>query len=479
MHSFLRAATASTHRDIMRARLEEIARNQAEEQDEENIQLLTQQDGDENDADERADNELPPLISEEDFSSNATRLRSNKVGAMPKLTNNNNNTTSPSSSTSFNEYPNGGLHPSPARFAFRPNWKRCVPDYSCCLRYQMKLATCCMPRRDEFTFVPSFQWLQSRFYPLHADRETLEFLHTCDDNFYQQGWMSSWGLRVGVLKPLLRRCMAHTDVNGLLGCGQMFLVSSEQVRILLKQSIPSTLRGQVGIEWPWSLIQSETGKSRHLDVGAGDGHITEFVAKFFTETVATEVASQMIKRLRSRGFETIHTGDLDVGLPLSSPTVGDGFDCITLFNVLDRCSHPRTLLRQLRDRMRSPSVTSPHNTSRLILSVPLPLDPSVEVGTTWIDPSEKILNHSRSARDFESSLCALGEMLLSLGFNIESVSRIPYLSQGDTWRPFYVLDASLWVLSPRYEKDPLPIDELNSNSNSHSHSQVSGHSHDN
>jgi SAM-dependent methyltransferase len=343
---------------------------------------------------------------------------------------------------------------------FGPASVRCRDTaYSCCLRYNLKLATCCMPSPSALPNIPSFEWLQDRFYPLDADSATLTFLHECDRNYFTYGWLSWWGVRIAFLKPLLRRCMAHTDVNGLLRCGRMFLTSRQQVQAVLNQSIPDCIRGKAGVEWPWSVPADSHSRSsaypaRLLDIGAGDGHITAQFADFFKGgVVATEVSQQMVARLRARGFTTVHTGDLDEGLELSSDIVGEGFDLVALFNVLDRCAKPRTLLRQILARMRKPhtvaGVDGLVNSSRLILSVPLPLDPSVEEGTRWVDPLERILPRGQNPRDFESASCALANMLLEEGFDIESFSRLPYLSQGDSVRPFYVLDCSLWVLSAR------------------------------
>jgi hypothetical protein len=59
----------------------------------------------------------------------------------------------------------------------------------------------------------------------------------------------------------------------------------------------------------------------------------------------------------------------------------EGFDLICMFNVLDRCMAPHTLLRDIHARMRDAN-------SRLILATPLPLRPSVEVGHNWVSPSE-------------------------------------------------------------------------------------------
>jgi hypothetical protein len=56
--------------------------------------------------------------------------------------------------------------------------------------------------------------------------------------------------------------------------------------------------------------------------------------------VTTELSPQMAKRLRKRGFKCYETGDIKTGVPFDG-----GYDVITLFNLIDRCSKPRTLLK--------------------------------------------------------------------------------------------------------------------------------------
>ncbi len=51
---------------------------------------------------------------------------------------------------------------------------------------------------------------------------------------------------------------------------------------------------------------------------------------------------------------------------------------------------------------------------------------------------------------WEQSVRLLTErVFVPLGFSVESVSRLPYLSQGDTRASFYVLDDAVFVLSNR------------------------------
>lgn len=114
----------------------------------------------------------------------------------------------------------------------------------------------------------------------------------------------------------LKRYFGHTDVNGFLRLGSMFLGSGPQIRTLLQGR---------HTDWPWS------SDARMLDVGAGDGQITGIdnrstcnriayvcyahsvaclscvarVAQYFDDVTTTEVAPQMVKRLRQLGYRYI------------------------------------------------------------------------------------------------------------------------------------------------------------------------------
>jgi len=189
----------------------------------------------------------------------------------------------------------------------------------------------------------------------------------------------------------------------------------------------------------------ETGKSRNtlrggklLDIGAGDGRVTSQLAPLFSEVSTTEVSHNMAKRLRSRGFRCFETYDLR-----NVPFEG-GYDVISFLNVLDRCNEPITILKNMRRLMRS-------GNSRLLLAVPLPLNPAVESGAGWTAPKEKLLSKRLCCRPdaWEQSVIALvREVFTKVGFQVESVSRVPYLSQGDGVKSYYVLDDAVFVLAP-------------------------------
>ena len=158
----------------------------------------------------------------------------------------------------------------------------------------------------------------------------------------------------------------------------------------------------------------------------------------------------MVRRLRARDFQAVlHTANVSAGVPEAAlaagvqlPLSAEGaprFDCVALLNVLDRCDTPRTLMAQLRD------LVLPGD-GRLLLAVVLPFRPFVEDGTERREPAE--LLHLPPNGSFEESLDQLWrEVLQPLGFRLEAVSRVPYMSDGDTRCPVYVLDDALLVLS--------------------------------
>ena len=273
------------------------------------------------------------------------------------------------------------------------------------------------------------------FFQLTPDGPTAAFLTECADSFYRSSrWCSRYFFLHSVLKPLAALCLSHTNVNGLLGTGEMFLLSSSQFNRLwqhhsMDPSNPST-----------------TSTGELLDVGAGSGSTTAQISPLFQSTTATEVSWMMCQRLSVRGYQVYHTGTLD-RLPAALR-----YDCILCFNVLDRCSHPRRLLQQLKGRLRTLH-------SRVFLATPLPLDPWFERGKQWVEPEERLNLGGEEDKcvccmGWEESVERLSLLLLGLGFVVLSVSRLPYLSAGNAHKPFFVLDDALLVLALADEPTP-------------------------
>jgi SAM-dependent methyltransferase len=212
---------------------------------------------------------------------------------------------------------------------------------------------------------------------------------------------------------VLRHFMSDFDVNGLLDMYSLFLASDEH----------------------WQTLLGARKVPRLLDVGAGSGTVTELLAPFAEQVVTTELSARMARRLRARGFEC-HEIDLAEQELALEPAP---FDLITCLNVLDRTRQPRALLRRL-IALLAPA-------GRLVIALALPYRPFFYDGASTPDPVEPL-----SCKDprFERALNQLVEQELEpLGLALASVSRLPYLSFGDSERNLYELDDAVLVLEKR------------------------------
>jgi SAM-dependent methyltransferase len=209
----------------------------------------------------------------------------------------------------------------------------------------------------------------------------------------------------------LRRVLSDYDAYGLLGMYPMHLLSAPQLAALLSE-VPRAR--------PRSL----------LDVGAGDGSITTLAAPLFDDVRVTERSRVMRRRLAARGYRVI-------ALDLEREALPDGerAHAVLCLNVVDRCLRPRTLLRHLASAL-APS-------GRLVLSVPLPLQPHVQAGGHTLDPDEPM----PPAQTFwEASAASVAlELLEPAGLGILRLCRVPYLCHGDAQNRLYALDAAVFV----------------------------------
>ncbi|XP_047482450.1 protein-L-histidine N-pros-methyltransferase-like [Penaeus chinensis] len=115
---------------------------------------------------------------------------------------------------------------------------------------------------------------------------------------------------------------------------------------------------------------------RLLDLGAGDGHVTQVLAAGSVQVDVTEASPVMRKRLRDKGYRVLdvrswmqETGDTE-------------YDVITCLNLLDRCDTPKTLLKDIYRKLR------PDGT--LVVALVLPFSPYVEYDSLyWGNSSSK------------------------------------------------------------------------------------------
>ena len=303
-----------------------------------------------------------------------------------------------------------------------------------------------------------------KFLTLPPDRSTMNSSAIVAINSIEgRNICTGYLLKHAVLKPLVSLAFSHTNVNGILGTGEMFLLSIQQFQFIWNQSFNVNTSTSIAQSftasdpspsmqvWPSRLppLSQSFKLGKLLDVGAGSGNITAHLAPCFQSVTCTEVSWAMCRRLRARGFTTHHTESV------GSLPAAEQFDCVLCFNVIDRCDFPVTLIRSLKARLKS-------SESRLLIATPLPLDPWVEDGRIWRVPTESLTLPSmngdscvkRCCLTWEASAVRLSAMFASLGLETRSLSRIPYLSQGNNYMPFFTLDDALFVLAPMKLLDP-------------------------
>jgi len=241
--------------------------------------------------------------------------------------------------------------------------------------------------------------LRELFVKLSRDAATDAFLEQA-----RSGRHSWWRTQ---LHRLLKQFMSDFDVNGLLDMYPLFVASTEHWRRLLGPQ-------RIG---------------RLLDVGAGSGNVTRTLVPLAEHVVTTEMSRNMAERLRRSGLEC-HALDLaEHDLP------GEPFDLISCLNVLDRTARPRKLLRRVHHHLKPGG--------RLLIALALPYKPFYFSGNTTPEPLERLACADPS---WEGAVNLLVERDLEpLAFEIEAVSRTPYLSFGDADSGLYELDDALIV----------------------------------
>ena len=147
-----------------------------------------------------------------------------------------------------------------------------------------------------------------------------------------------------------------------------------------------------------------------------------------------EVSSQMVGRLKKRGYKVIETGDI-------SDIKENDFDAITLLNVLDRCDKPLTLLRQIHSKLKKDGI--------LLIAVVLPFSSFVENGSEQNTPSEYLDDMLGEHPTIECQMKHFIEnIFIPCGFECLSFSRLPYLCAGDLNQFYYLLNDAIFVLRP-------------------------------
>ncbi|KAK5888307.1 hypothetical protein CesoFtcFv8_016818 [Champsocephalus esox] len=198
----------------------------------------------------------------------------------------------------------------------------------------------------------------------------------------KSGWLFTQ-LYHSFVSTFLSPLVSRTSINGFLGRGSMFVFSPEQFQQLLR----------VGPEWR---------SDRLLDLGAGDGAVTGVMGAHFREVYATEVSPPMKWHLQRRNYKLLGIDEWQ--------HTGFQYDVISCLNLLDRL---------------------------------LPFQPYVEVGK-WQRPKEHIKVQGKTWEEQVTNLSS--EVFRKAGFEVEAVTRLPYLCEGDMYNDYYILDDAVFVL---------------------------------
>ncbi|XP_030026038.1 methyltransferase-like protein 9 isoform X2 [Manduca sexta] len=248
--------------------------------------------------------------------------------------------------------------------------------------------------------------LHKKFVQLHPDEETKVFLSNSIDKS-SWVWTQIWYL---LAKAVLKHFWSITDINGWLGRGSMFVLSEAQVRQLLQNS---------------PRKPNDTRLGALVDVGAGDGEVSRRFANLYSINYATEISASMQKTLAKKGYTLLDTDDW---------WREQQFDCVCMMNLLDRCSKPVTMLKQAHSAIAPGGV--------LVIALVLPYKPYVEADHK---PEERL---PISGMTFEEQVTSFVKFMRSLGFELSSWARAPYLCEGDFAQAYYWLDDSVYVFEP-------------------------------
>jgi SAM-dependent methyltransferase len=172
-----------------------------------------------------------------------------------------------------------------------------------------------------------------------------------------------------------------------------------------------------GIETWKRLVPRELIGGSLLDIGAGQGFVTMNAKGLFKEIVTTETSVGVAIRLWIKGFVCKMK---DVALyPELFPK--KSFDIISILNVLDRSSRPKTLLRN--------SIGFLKDDGYIIIATPLPIRQVVWT-TVWNEADESL--GLVGVGGFEECLNDLVQtVLMPLGLEPTLLARLPYVCKSD------------------------------------------------
>lgn len=307
---------------------------------------------------------------------------------------------------------------------------------------------------------------ENLFIEMKPDKQLFDFLNL----------KSSWWSQIK--RSFYIRYLKYnlTSADALTGCGKMYLLGKRQFYYLVSkdleikklfttyfqnlfQELESSLSIKVvpsnsNIQLNYNKLVEENNinnlineninkdfnQYRWLDIGTGDASIlNQFLPSWFLKErlTAVEVNNEMIQILKNQcnlifNFENDLIENIE---NIKDKVQWDLYKVISLFNVLDRCYTPKSLLQSIHRLMNKDHI--------FFLSVVFPFAPFVELDDGTQDIPDEILMPTFDS--FCQSAYYLIEQVLSSMFHVVSWSRIPYCCQGDTIQDYYALDSIVLV----------------------------------
>jgi len=248
--------------------------------------------------------------------------------------------------------------------------------------------------------------LQLKYVEMFEDEETKEFIKSSiaqADSWLLQTWYN-------IAKSIMSWFyLTQTDMNGYLQRGTMFVISTEQFKLLLSHA---------------NIHLDGNNGSKMIDLGAGDGNITINFKKMFQDIYATETSKPMQKLLSAKNITV---------LPIEEWGSKHKYDFISCLNLLDRCDNPRDIIEEMKNSLNSNGI--------ILVALVLPFKPFVEVRNSR-QPNQ-LLNIEGST--FVEQAQSFVELMKTFGFKLESWTRLPYLCEGDLLHSVYYLDDAVFL----------------------------------
>jgi len=305
--------------------------------------------------------------------------------------------------------------------------------------------------------------LQSVWTPLTLDESTKAWLEAA-----APAWWRGF-----LVAPLQWLGFNGPDIDALLGTGRMHVLSAGHCATLLGPYLPHVVpegggAAAVGGGAAATAPKADAHTLSVLDIGAGSGEVTQALASGLqqaqhvqqatgpreVQVTATDSSAACVRALNAKGFQGVHCDSIDAS---DERFAAPGqFHVVACLNVLDRCREPRALLW---DALRLCA-----DGGLLVFALVLPWDDFVEVGGVQQKPAEPLPMGRYRCGDGPGLEACLGGFLRNvLGvlpgatgdgplvpqgtLTLRSVSRVPYLAEGDLFAPMYWLPNAIVVCS--------------------------------